>query len=126
MSDRLAAGAGPAPGDAPADPADLADYTDLADLDAFLRLSAELTGFDVPELRATGLAAEHHRTALAHPARDERALLHLWYVGSWPGEPPTSLRAHDQALVWRTFRADPPGATAPGHGSWAEAPREER
>ncbi|MFI6154691.1 hypothetical protein ACIBCA_18610 [Kitasatospora sp. NPDC051170] len=96
---------------------------ELADLDEFLRVSAELTGFDVPELRATGLAREHHRTTLAHPVRDEADLVHLWYVGAWPGEAPTSARAHDRGLAWRTFRADPPGSAAPGFGSWAEAPR---
>ncbi|MER7843985.1 hypothetical protein ABTZ03_08545 [Kitasatospora sp. NPDC096077] len=95
---------------------------ELADLDDFLRVCAELTGFDVPELRATGMADEHHRTALSHRVRDEHALVHLWYVGSWPGEAPSSARAHDRGLVWRTFRAVPPGSAAPGHGSWAEAP----
>ncbi|MFG2909051.1 hypothetical protein ACGF13_28785 [Kitasatospora sp. NPDC048286] len=99
-------------------------YVDaLADLDEFLRVCAELTGFDVPELRSTGMADEHHRTTLAHQVRDEHALVHLWYVGAWPGEAPSSARAHDQGLVWRTFHAAPPGATAPGHGSWAAAPR---
>ncbi|WP_243436792.1 hypothetical protein [Streptomyces sp. FH025] len=96
---------------------------ELADLDEFLRVCAELTGFDVAELHATGMAREHHRTALAHPARDEHALVHLWYVGAWPGEAPSSARAHDQGLVWRTFHGSPPGSAAPGHGSWARAPR---
>ncbi|MFB7125071.1 MULTISPECIES: hypothetical protein [Streptomycetaceae] len=99
-------------------------YVDaLADPDEFLRVCAELTGFDVPELRSTGMADEHHRTTLAHRVRDEHALVHLWYVGAWPGEAPSSARAHDQGLVWRTFHAVPPGAAAPGHGSWAGAPR---
>ncbi|MFJ9442235.1 hypothetical protein ACIRRH_10215 [Kitasatospora sp. NPDC101235] len=105
------------------DPAANAYVDALADLDEFLRVCAELTGFDVPELRATGMADEHHRTTLAHRVRDEHALVHLWYVGAWPGEAPSSARAHDQGLVWRTFHATPPGAAAPGHGSWAEAPR---
>ncbi|MFI9363220.1 hypothetical protein ACIG5E_19520 [Kitasatospora sp. NPDC053057] len=102
---------------------ELAEDDELADLDEFLRVCAELTGFDVPELHATGMAHEHHHTTLAHPVRDEHALVHLWYVGAWPGEAPSSASAHDQGLVWRTFRASPPGSAAPGHGSWAEAPR---
>ncbi|MBD0688740.1 hypothetical protein BG452_24405 [Streptomyces sp. CBMA123] len=101
----------------------LVEDGELADLDEFLRVCAGLTGFDVPELRATGMADEHHRTALAHRVRDEHALVHLWYIGARPGEAPSSARAHDQGLVWRTFRASPPGAAAPGHGSWAQAPR---
>ncbi|MFD8704036.1 hypothetical protein ACFV1W_15675 [Kitasatospora sp. NPDC059648] len=99
---------------------DFAEDDELADLDEFLRVCAELTGFDVPELRATGMAHEHHRTTLAHRVRDEHALVHLWYVGTWPGEPPSSARAHDQGLVWRTFRTAPPGTAAPGHGNRAE------
>ncbi|MGV9267922.1 hypothetical protein ACWDRR_25045 [Kitasatospora sp. NPDC003701] len=104
------------------DDSDGADHDDLADFDAFLRVSAGLTGFDEAELRATGMAHEHHRTLLARRVRDEHALIHLWYVGAWPGEPPSSPRAHDQGLMWRTFRGAAPGAAAPGHGSWAEAP----
>ncbi|MFI6850299.1 hypothetical protein OG535_01900 [Kitasatospora sp. NBC_00085] len=94
-----------------------ADHDDLADFAAFLRISAELTGFDETELRATGMAHEHHRTVLARRARDEHGLIHLWYVGAWPGELPSSARAHDQGLMWRTFHGTPPGATAPGYGS---------
>ncbi|GAA1408628.1 hypothetical protein GCM10009639_58520 [Kitasatospora putterlickiae] len=121
----------PVGGDGPPGPADPADLTapadptgpvDLADFGAFLRVSAELTGFDETELRDTGMADEHHRTLLAHRVRDEHALLHLWYVGAWPDEPPSSPRAHDRGLMWRTFHGAAPGSTAPGHGSWAEAP----
>ncbi|MFD7901838.1 hypothetical protein ACFV4F_06615 [Kitasatospora sp. NPDC059722] len=102
---------------------DFEELDELADFDEFLRVCAGLTGFDEPELRATGMAHEHHRTVLAHRVRDEHALVHLWYVGAWPGESPGSARAHDGALVWRTFHADPPGAAAPGHGSWGDTPR---
>ncbi|MFJ9950036.1 hypothetical protein [Kitasatospora sp. NPDC091207] len=102
---------------------DGADHDDLADFDAFLRVSAGLTGFDETELRDTGMAHEHHRTLLARRVRDEHALIHLWYVGAWPGEPPSSPRAYDRGLMWRTFQAAPPGAATPGHGSWAEAPQ---
>ncbi|MER5349296.1 hypothetical protein ABT093_03030 [Kitasatospora sp. NPDC002551] len=118
-----AGGDGPPAPAGPTDPADLADLADLTDFDAFLRISAELTGFDETELRDTGMAHEHHRTLLAHRVRDEHALLHLWYVGAWPDEPPASPRAHDRGLMWRTFHGAAPGSTAPGHGSWAEAPR---
>ncbi|MFB7469875.1 hypothetical protein [Kitasatospora sp. NPDC056184] len=100
-----------------------AGLRNLADFQAFLRISAELTGFDETELRDTGMAHEHHRTLLAHRVRDEHALLHLWYVGAWPDEPPSSPRAHDRGLMWRTFHGAAPGSAAPGHGSWAEAPR---
>ncbi|MFG3053988.1 hypothetical protein ACGFZP_23945 [Kitasatospora sp. NPDC048239] len=99
------------------------DLDHLDDFHRFLRISAELTGFDEAELRATGVAHEHHRTALAHPVRDEHALTHLWYAGAWPDEPPSSTRAYEQGLMWRTFHATAPGTSAPGYGSWADAPR---
>ncbi|MFB6890196.1 hypothetical protein ACFCX4_12865 [Kitasatospora sp. NPDC056327] len=115
--------AGPAHPAEPAPPEEPSDLgPGLLDFDAFLRASAGLTGFDEAELRATGVAHEHHRTLLAHRVRDEHALLHLWYVGSWPDEPPSSARAHDRGLMWRTFHGAAPGSTAPGHGSWAGAP----
>ncbi|MFF7453293.1 hypothetical protein [Kitasatospora sp. NPDC008115] len=111
----------PSDGDGPPAPGG-ADLGELSDFGAFLRLSADLTGFDETELRDTGMAHEHHRTLLAHRVRDEHDLLHLWYVGAWPDEPPSSPRAHDRGLMWRTFDGAAPGSAAPGHGSWADAP----
>lgn len=102
---------------------DGAEHDALADFDEFLRISAGLTGFDEGELRATGMAHEHHCTLLARRVRDEHALVHLWYVGAWPGEQPSSPRAYDRGLMWRTFQGAAPGTAAPGHGSWAEAPQ---
>ncbi|MFD7989096.1 hypothetical protein ACFV4M_37750, partial [Kitasatospora indigofera] len=81
----------------------------------FLFLSAELTGFGVGQLSATGLADTYRSLVLerAGPPRldrlraavaagagrppafpDEsvrelaRAVVHLWYLGTWPGLPP--------------------------------------
>ena len=57
------------------------------------------------------------------------ALTHLWYLGVWPrsrldGAPfVVSPRAYAQGLVWKTFHGTPPGAVAPGFGSWAHPPR---
>ncbi|TYC68255.1 hypothetical protein EH183_40960 [Streptomyces sp. CB01881] len=77
-------------------------------------MSAELTGFDEAELCATGMAREHHRTLLGRRVRDEHALIHLWYLGAWPGEPPSSARAYDQGLTWRTFHGAAPAPPATG------------
>ncbi|MFF1872419.1 hypothetical protein [Kitasatospora herbaricolor] len=84
----------------------------------FLLLSAELTGFGVGQLSATGLADTYRslvleragpnrldrlRTAVAAGAGrppafpDEsvrelaRAVVHLWYLGTWPGLPPAGV-----------------------------------
>ncbi|MFF7725304.1 hypothetical protein [Streptomyces sp. NPDC008001] len=85
--------------------------TSADSLDAFLTASAALTGFEVFDLHATGMAAAYHETLLAQVGRpaagcfldalsaaggdpdgitDEtardiaRAVAHMWYVGVWP------------------------------------------
>lgn len=68
-----------------------------------------------------------------------RALVKLWYLGTWSPLDDTwcaahpdrgdnaprvlSAAAHTEALVWRTLGANPMGAKGPGFGSWALAPR---
>ncbi|GHH66423.1 hypothetical protein GCM10018781_20340 [Kitasatospora indigofera] len=143
----------------------------------FLFLSAELTGFGVGQLSATGLADTYRSLVLerAGPPRldrlraavaagagrppafpDEsvrelaRAVVHLWYLGTWPGLPPAgaegaadgtaaappdeqvdrpadgpfvvSSRAYAEGLVWRTFGARAPGTVPQAHGSWSLPP----
>jgi hypothetical protein len=113
----------------------------------FTALSAALTGFGPAELRATGLvgtylavAAEQagaralDRLAAAVPAdatepADDvtelaEAVIHLWYLGSWPGPPAfvVSAPAYARGLLWRTFGGTASAATAPGHGSWSAPP----
>ncbi|MCX4744386.1 hypothetical protein OG455_02450 [Kitasatospora sp. NBC_01287] len=114
--------------------------------DRFLTLSAELTGFAVDELRATGLAATYRAVLLEHagpealarltalggapPPADEplralaRDLVQLWYCGTRPGARPevVSAQAYANGLVWRAFGGRAPGTTAAGHGSWSTAP----
>jgi hypothetical protein len=68
-----------------------------------------------------------------------RNLLKLWYAGIWfelplewvaayrPGHPnlkfTPSAQAYAESLLWVTIGANPPGARAPGYGSWAGPPR---
>ncbi|WP_323372277.1 hypothetical protein [Streptomyces katsurahamanus] len=57
-----------------------------------------------------------------------RAVVQLWYTGRWPGlaggrGPYTvSVRAYAEGLVWRAVGVAAPGVSAPGFGSWTEAP----
>jgi hypothetical protein len=69
----------------------------------------------------------------------ERNLVKLWFVGVWYQLPSawrdtfgTSERdvtfvvspaAYTEGLLWPTVGANPPGAKAPGYGTWAEPPR---
>jgi len=68
-----------------------------------------------------------------------RCLIKLWFTGVWYQLPPAwiaaygPLKANDtfavrpssyaEGLLWKTIGANPPGARAPGYGSWAEPPR---
>ncbi|MFI1252396.1 hypothetical protein ACH4U6_01130 [Streptomyces netropsis] len=67
-----------------------------------------------------------------------RAVTHLWYLGVWPALARSVHRAlgrekanvaftvapeaYPEGLVWRTFHGHPPGAKAPGFGTWADPP----
>lgn len=68
-----------------------------------------------------------------------RNIIKIWYVGVWFELPPewtetfgalendgtftASPQAYPEGLLWRAIGANPPGARAPGYGSWAEPPR---
>jgi hypothetical protein len=68
-----------------------------------------------------------------------RNIIKMWYVGAWYELPPewtesfgaldgdvtffVSPAAYTEGLLWRTIGANPPGAKAPGYGSWAAPPR---
>jgi hypothetical protein len=67
-----------------------------------------------------------------------RAILKLWYYGTWYALPEAwhqkygpapddmtyvvSATAYVEGLLWRAIGAHPAGAKAPGFGSWAEPP----
>jgi hypothetical protein len=64
-----------------------------------------------------------------------RNIIKMWYVGAWYELPPewtesfgaldndvtsvVSPAAYTEGLLWRAVGANPPGAKAPGYGSWA-------
>jgi hypothetical protein len=68
-----------------------------------------------------------------------RNIIKLWYVGVWyelpqqwrdtfgvlenDGTFTASPNAYPEGLLWRAVGANPPGARAPGYGSWADPPR---
>lgn len=72
-----------------------------------------------------------------------RNVIKLWYAGMWYGLPPEwtdrygalaaaetstiTAASYQEGLLWAAIGANPPGAKAPGYGSWAAPPRiEER
>jgi hypothetical protein len=106
-------------------------------MDAFVELSAALTGFTPRELRETGMAELYHATVLAETREDDyarllagdpevvtlaRAVIQLWYTGVGVRSGELSARAYAEGLVWKTFHGAPPGTTSPGFGSWARRP----
>ncbi|WP_329500144.1 hypothetical protein [Kitasatospora herbaricolor] len=135
----------------------------MAGTEEFLFLSAELTGFGAGQLAATGLADTYRSLVLERAGPDRldrlraavaagagrppafpdesvrelaRAVVHLWYLGTWPGLAPVdepaartadgpfvvSSRAYAEGLVWRTFGTRAPGTVAHEHGSWSLPP----
>ncbi|MEU3844571.1 hypothetical protein AB0E88_31640 [Streptomyces sp. NPDC028635] len=68
-----------------------------------------------------------------------RQVIKLWYVGMWYALPPdwvdhygphtgagtstVTAASYQEGLLWRAIGANPPGAKAPGYGSWAQPPR---
>ncbi|WP_086669419.1 hypothetical protein [Lentzea kentuckyensis] len=88
-------------------------------MDAFVELSAELTGFSAEELRSTGLVEQYR--ALAQDA-SHAEIIELWYTGVWRGVIPSS-RAYAEGLAWKAVGVAPPGTRAPGFGSWERRPR---
>jgi hypothetical protein len=109
--------------------------TDL--LDAYDRAVGESAGAPSGrEDRARALAAlVFSDDKLGDIARN---IIKLWYAGTWyelPGDwtdaygalPndgtfPASPQAYPEALLWRAVGSNPPGAKAPGYGSWAFPP----
>lgn len=139
------------------------------DLTEFVHLSMPLTGFATYDLYGTGMAklyldtageqlgAENLSAFLAAwkqaladgqgperltPTHREvaRALVYLWYTGSWPQLAPAahgelrrpqpnaefvaSTSSYPEGLVWRSFQGHPAGAKPPGFGTWADRPPE--
>jgi hypothetical protein len=68
-----------------------------------------------------------------------RNVIKLWYAGMWCALPPewidcygartaaetsaVTAAAYQEGLLWPAIGANPPGAKAPGYGSWAQPPR---
>ncbi|MFC8516328.1 hypothetical protein [Streptomyces sp. NPDC057257] len=67
-----------------------------------------------------------------------RNVIKLWYAGMWYALPPewtdhygahaavgtstVTAASYQEGLLWRAIGANPPGAKAPGYGSWAQPP----
>jgi hypothetical protein len=88
-------------------------------MDAFVELSAELTGFSAEELRSTGLVEQYRALADGAP---EAEIIQLWYTGVWRGVIPAE-RAYAEGLAWKAAGVAAPGTVGPGFGSWETRPR---
>jgi hypothetical protein len=67
-----------------------------------------------------------------------RNVIKLWFAGTWYGLPPewtdsfgaraagqtstVTAASYQEGLLWPAIGANPPGAKAPGYGSWARPP----
>ncbi|MGW2486231.1 hypothetical protein ACWCV9_03280 [Streptomyces sp. NPDC001606] len=118
-------------------------------LEAHRAARAEAAG-DAGDRARTPLDRDAFDVALRHRIFSDdrlgpvaRNVIKLWYAGMWYALPPewvdrygahTAARtstvtaaSYQEGLLWRAIGANPPGAKAPGYGSWAQPPRiEER
>jgi hypothetical protein len=104
-------------------------------LDAYGRAADESA--DDPAARAGLLYRDIFSSEKLGPIA--RNIIKLWYVGVWYELPPewtesfgvleknvtfvVSPAAYTEGLLWRAIGANPPGAKAPGYGSWSAPPR---
>jgi len=97
----------------------------------------QVTGIDIEQDRAARL----DQVVLGDPrfGPPARNVIKLWYSGVWfelpqewadlhalPGANATftpSPNSYPEGLLWYAIGANPPGARAPGYGSWAQPPR---
>jgi hypothetical protein len=107
-------------------------------------LNALLDRYDAAVLAADGggtlpdlLRRELFSDPLLGPVA--RNLVKMWFVGIWYELPrawtdaygarqgnvmfSVSAAAYTEGLLWPSIGANPPGAKAPGYGSWAQPPR---
>jgi hypothetical protein len=96
-----------------------------------------LAGEDAEHVRARQLNREIFSDEQLGPIA--RNIIKLWYVGVWYELPPqwsdrfgarendgtftASAQAYAEGLLWYAIGANPPGARAPGYGSWVGPPR---
>lgn len=107
-------------------------------LDALLdRYTSAVETVDTPAERADRLRRDIFSDPYLGPLA--RNLVKLWYVGIWYELPRTwtdaygarpkdvtftvSSAAYIEGLLWPSIGAHPPGAKAPGYGSWTQPPR---
>jgi hypothetical protein len=113
-------------------------------------VTALLNAHRAARAEAAGDAGSHDPALLDRALRhrifsDERLgpvarnVIKLWYAGMWYGLPPEwtdrygahtasetatlTAAGYQEGLLWRAIGANPPGAKAPGYGSWAQPPR---
>ncbi|MCE7000709.1 hypothetical protein LZG04_38730 [Saccharothrix sp. S26] len=109
-------------------------------LDAYRAARAEATGDDGrPDPRRLDRALRHRVFSDERLGPVARNVIKLWYAGTWYGLPPewtdcygarpaaetstVTAASYQEGLLWRAIAANPPGAKAPGYGSWAQPPR---
>jgi len=127
------------------------DLRGTGEAEAYLAAAVAVVGEDVLDalllahgkLDASGETrkAQLRRELLGDPRFGPvaRCIIKMWFSGVWYQLPDAWVSAYGplannttftvrpssyaEGLLWKTIGANPPGAKAPGYGSWAEAPR---
>lgn len=95
----------------------------------------------IPETPGEDRDRQLRAEILSHPKLGPlaRNIIKIWFVGTWYQLPPewrdafgtnprdvtfvVSPAAYTEGLLWPAIGANPPGAKAPGYGTWADPPR---
>jgi hypothetical protein len=119
------------------------DLRGTGQAEAYRRVVADVVGEEVlgELLDAYQRAGDLRRDVLSHEKLGPIAknLIKMWYAGVWYELPPewtdtfgalendvtfvVSPDAYTEGLLWPAIGAHPPGAKAPGYGSWTAPPR---
>ena len=105
-------------------------------LQAFHALDLKAQEKDDPGVLTEGLQSKIMTSGKLGPVA--RNIIKLWYIATWEPLPPgwvywyatsednsafiPSPQAYPEGLVWKAIGVNPPGAKAPGYGTWSEEP----
>lgn len=105
-------------------------------LEKFRELDEKAKKEHDPTILSKGLDSEILASAKRGPVA--RNIIKLWYTGTWEKMPKAwhywygtgengdsfipSPQAYPEGLVWKAIGVNPPGAKAPGYGTWSEPP----
>ncbi len=120
-------------------------YTTIVDIVGETVITEVLNAFTTAKVQASQDQAQLEQQIRIHLLSDDklgpvtRNIIKMWFIGNWYQLPDIwretygksekdttfviSPVAYTEGLLWPTIDSHPPGAKAPGYGTWANAPQ---